>query len=359
MHNIEFCFSVIFMDSELTIILKMIKQKTGLEIDAFSESKKFTASTREEADLTPPSESRLDDVFSDVIKGKTFFPFRFRNAKLIGSIDGAGETEKNYAYFITSMLEGTSVKEDNASRGEQLKSIISGDYSRQQIQKFMHRYAVPDARCFALVLTNDEGKTEKVMEEVSKFFSNDFDSVILTEDMSCSLIKFITEETEADPVAFAHAVLGAIRAESGIEVNIGVSGIVNNLLEINNAYVQAVNALRMSRVLSANAGVHSYKDYMLVKMLEDIPKFKLSEYLDLLISEESRAVFRDGDMLLTAESFLENDLNVSETARHLYMHRNTLIYRIDKIMKETNLDIRRFSDAVTFRLIAIMLKIIG
>lgn len=347
------------MDSELTIILKMIKQKTDLEIDAFSESLKFTATTRDVADLTQPTERRVEDVYSDVAVKKTFFPFRFRNAKLIGSIDGAGDVEKNYAYFIMSLLEGNSDKEEHVGHGEQLKSIVLGDYSRQQIQKFMHRYSVPDARCFALVITNDDGKTEKVLGLMSHYLSNEHDSVLLTENMSCSFIKFLTEEPETDPVELAETIFSALRNESGIEVNIGVSGIVGNLLEINNAYVQAVNALRMSRILNANPGVHSYKDYMLVRMLEDIPKFKLSEYLDLLICEDARSVFRDVDMLTTAESFLENDLNVSETARNLYMHRNTLIYRIDKIQKETGLDIKKFSDALTFRLIAIMLKIIG
>ena len=347
------------MESELTIILKMIKQKTALDIDAFSKSGKFSASTRVEADLRQPSQSRFDGVFSDKEMGKTFFTFRFRNAKLIGSIDGAGEVERNYAYLIMALLEVDSEKEENIGRGEQLKKILLGDYSRPQIQKFMHRYSVPEDRCFVLTFRNDDGKIERDMGFLARYLANEFDSVLLTEDMSCALIKFMTKKTDVDPVEFAYGIFNAIKEESGIEVNIGVSGIVANLIEINNAYVQAVNALRMSKFLNANVGVHSYKDYMLVKMLEDIPKFKLNEYLDLLVTEEAKAVFHDVDMLMTAESFLENNLNVSETARNLYMHRNTLIYRIDKILKETDLDIKKFSDALTFRLIAIILKIVG
>jgi carbohydrate diacid regulator len=62
------------------------------------------------------------------------------------------------------------------------------------------------------------------------------------------------------------------------------------------------------------------------------------------------------EMVLTADEFLENNLNVSETARGLFLHRNTLIYRLDKIENATGLDIRKFSDAVTFRLIKILSK---
>jgi carbohydrate diacid regulator len=64
-------------------------------------------------------------------------------------------------------------------------------------------------------------------------------------------------------------------------------------------------------------------------------------------------------MVLTAEEFLDSSLNVSETARKLYLHRNTLIYRLDKLEKETGLNIRQFSDAITFRLITILSKLLS
>ena len=63
-------------------------------------------------------------------------------------------------------------------------------------------------------------------------------------------------------------------------------------------------------------------------------------------------------MLNTAEEFLESSLNTSETSRKLYLHRNTLTYRLDKIEKATGLNIRKFSDAVTFRLITVLAKLV-
>ena len=71
---------------------------------------------------------------------------------------------------------------------------------------------------------------------------------------------------------------------------------------------------------------------------------------------DDKEIFTDKEMTDTAEEFLDSSLNVSETARKLYLHRNTLIYRLDKIEKETGLNIRKFSDAITFRLITILLK---
>ncbi len=344
------------MDSELTIILKQIKQKTGLDVDAYAESMKFSATTRDEPDWVLPSERDFSEVYSDVKTGKTFFYFRFRNANLIGSISGAGATERNYAYLIMSLLDSTSSQDDNLSHGEQLKSIILGDYTRQQVQKFMRKFSVPDVKCYVLLISG-AGNTEKVLEIMPRFLSNEYDAVVLTEDMSCSLVKFVTGEGEVVPETYAYGIVTTLGAE-GIDVKVGVSEVVNNLLEINNAYVQATTALRLARLYSAKESVHTYKDYILVKMLEDIPKFKLSEYLSVLEKEGAKAIFNDADMLTTAEAFLNNDLNVSLTSRELYMHRNTLIYRIDKIERETGLDIKKFSDAVTFKLISIIKKLL-
>ena len=80
-------------------------------------------------------------------------------------------------------------------------------------------------------------------------------------------------------------------------------------------------------------------------------------YYNVLVDGDAKSIFSDADMLGTAEKFLENNLNVSETARKLYMHRNTLTYRLDKIERATGLDIRNFSDAITFRLCGLLYKI--
>lgn len=346
------------MDSELTSILKSVKQKTGIDIDAYAETMKFSATTREEADWVLPSETSFNEIYADEKCGKTFFNFRFRNAKLIGSINGTSPVEKNYAYFIMSILDSSGEKENDLGYAEQMKSIVFGDYTRQQIQKFMRKFSVPDVKCCALVISNSEGKTEAVATFVSRY-AGERDCVVLTDDMCVTLVKFLDGSEQFAPEVFARALVKDIKEETGISVRIGVGEIAANLLEINNAYVQATNALRMSTVFSVDAAVHSYKDYLLVKMLEDVPKFKLGEYLDMMVTSEAKAVFRDADMFSTAEAFLENDLNVSETSRILYMHRNTLIYRLDKIQRETKLDIRKFSDALTFRLISIMMRLIG
>ena len=115
----------------------------------------------------------------------------------------------------------------------------------------------------------------------------------------------------------------------------------------------------MSQGVNLRGHVHSFKEFSLIRMLEDLPKYKLNEYLTLLMDPKAREIFEDKEMVLTAEEFLENSLNISETSRELYLHRNTLTYRLDKIEKATGLDLRKFSDALTFRIIIILMKLVG
>ena len=110
----------------------------------------------------------------------------------------------------------------------------------------------------------------------------------------------------------------------------------------------------MSALFRDTGEVHSYREYLLVKMLEDVPKSRLEEYVAQFRIGGMDEVFGDEEMSQTAEAFLESSLNVSETSRNLFMHRNTLMYRLDKIERVTGLNIRKFSDAVTFRILSVL-----
>ena len=144
----------------------------------------------------------------------------------------------------------------------------------------------------------------------------------------------------------------------GIDVTVGVGSTVKGLKDVAVSYAQAAGALRYAGVFSSKGNVHSYKEYMLVKMLEDVPESKLAEYLAEMTDESAKEIFEDEEMVNTAEEFLRNSLNVSETSRNLYMHKNTLLYRLDKIEKATGLNIRQFPDAVSFRVLTVLYKLL-
>lgn len=147
--------------------------------------------------------------------------------------------------------------------------------------------------------------------------------------------------------------------ELGVKASVGIGCEMKSFVEIASSYRQASTAVRVSALFSSESKVHTYREYLLVKMLEDLPKDRLKEYMEQFYVESADEVFEDQDMMETAERFLENSLNISETSRDLFMHRNTLMYRLDKIERITGLNIRKFSDAVTFRVITILYKLLN
>jgi carbohydrate diacid regulator len=186
------------------------------------------------------------------------------------------------------------------------------------------------------------------------------DFVVKIDDSQCAFIKY-NDETRWEYQSYteyAEFLTQSVYEETGLNVKISIGGTVKSVYDLSSSYIQALTAYRMAQAIKSKGEVHSYKEYILIKMLEDLPKYKLNEYLEILMDASAREVFTDEEMINTAEEFLENSLNISETARNLYLHRNTLMYRLDKIEKLTGLNVRKFSDAVTFRLITILARLI-
>ena len=179
-------------------------------------------------------------------------------------------------------------------------------------------------------------------------------------DEQLAFVKFLDFDGEEyqSSTEYAEFLRQSIYEETGVSVKIAIGGTVKAVADLSTSYSQAIATARVVNAINSKGEIHSFKEYVLIKMLEDLPKYKLNEYLETLLDYSARDIFSDEEMVNTAEEFLLNSLNVSETSRNLYLHRNTLTYRLDKIEKETGLNIRKFSDAVTFRLITILSKLI-
>ncbi|MCQ2398951.1 MAG: helix-turn-helix domain-containing protein [Clostridia bacterium] len=344
------------MDSELNQILKSIKDKTGIDLVVFAEGMKFFATTDNSIEILTPTDKDFTGVYQDIMTGNTYFRFKYKNANLIGYVRGVGSTERNYANLISDLIESLSGRELQLSQEEYFKSILLGECNRPQIQKFQRKFNIPDKPCFALAINVEGAKRQDVMDVLSSFGD---DYPVCIDETSYAYVKFEDGVTDYQSASdFAEFLVQSLKEETGITANVGVGITAKSMAEISTSFQQGLMAVRMCNVMNSKGSVHTFKEYLLLKMLEDLPKFKLSEYLNVLLDDDAKEIFTDAEMTNTAEEFLENSLNVSETSRKLYLHRNTLMYRLDKIERETGLNIRKFSDAVTFRLITILFKLL-
>ena len=303
----------------------------------------------------PPS---FEGIWQDEGTDTTCFKALCKSEQYICVIDGAGPIQRNYAFLLADMIENYSSRAVNLPKGEFIKRILLGECGPSDIQKYRVKYSVPDLPCFALAVTA-EGKTTDVIALLSQYAENESDCAVAVSGKDCAFIKFVDPESEYQSAAdFASFLARSLLEELGIKAHVGVGGAFRHFEDISLSYQQASAALRMSALFTAKGYVHSYREYVLIKMMEDIPENKLNEYLSILLEGDAKEILKDEDMINTAEEFLENSLNVSETSRNLYMHRNTLMYRLDKIERVMGLNLRKFSDAVTFRVITILNKLV-
>ena len=345
------------MDADIRLFINGIREKTGIEFSVYDAGGEFIAGKGKQGDTVPVG---FEGVYADKNLNKTLFLIKYKSKCFIGGIDGIGQTENNYAYLIGELAENSFFKESGMSRSDFCKSILLGETSHTQITRYMRKYGMHDMPSFVLIVSMPMQYKEDVKNVLKTYGSEGLDFVVDVDDNQLAFVKFINDESEEyqSSTEYAEFLRQSVYEETGASVRIAIGGTVKTLADLSTSYTQAMTAVRMGQAINSRGEVHSFKEYMFIKMLEDLPKYKLNEYLEMLMDTGAREIFADEEMTNTAEEFLENSLNVSETARKLYLHRNTLTYRLDKIEKATGLNIRKFSDAVTFRLITVLSKLV-
>lgn len=156
-------------------------------------------------------------------------------------------------------------------------------------------------------------------------------------------------------VQFARAVQETVESETAVPLIIGMGDIGQDISGLHQSFRQARRAIEIGRVYREKETVFIYRNMLLERFLSELSENTANHYHNMLFNAETEKLFSE-EMLQTIEMFFNKDLNLSDTARQLYIHRNTLVYRLDKIQRQIGLDLRRFDDAVTFKILKDMKK---
>ena len=340
------------MEKELSRTLQGIKEKTGILVQASTQGGEIFASTM------PEYLSVDDSVFSSPLQiiqedGKTYFKFLFGGQSFVGVISGDGESEKKYASLIGGYVGLSENKPKQLSYDEQLALILSSNFTKSRTMEFINEYSIPKSAVFVTIINTDGSEIAEVIELLSSFYGAN-DSALKLSQTSCALITFVDTTSSLDsvtPIKQAEILKRSLFEELGKTVKVFVGSTVKNFLDVSKSYEQAKYAEKCAEILGGERGVYAYNEFLLNKIFEDLSDDKLEEYLSSLSLGSASEIFKDRELIETGDCFLRNDLNVSETAREMYIHRNTLIYRLEKIEKLTGLDIKKFSDAVNFKVL--------
>ncbi|MDR0999970.1 MAG: helix-turn-helix domain-containing protein [Clostridiales bacterium] len=174
--------------------------------------------------------------------------------------------------------------------------------------------------------------------------------IIALDQNSIILVKELSAEDDAQSIdAAARAICDTLNTEAMISATVATGMPVNDLKHVSASYKEARMALEVGKIFDTEKKVINYEQLGIGRLIYQLPVQLCRMFIDEVLHGISIDTF-DDEMLTTVSKFFENNLNVSETSRQLYIHRNTLVYRLDKLQKMTGLDLRAFEDAITFKI---------
>ena len=181
------------------------------------------------------------------------------------------------------------------------------------------------------------------------------DYVISTGEQDIVLVKEVKPNTDIrDIEKMAKSIADTLNSEFYTKVSIGIGTVVDNIKDLARSYKEAQVALEVGKVFDTEKNIISYENLGIGRLIYQPPTTLCEMSLHEVFKHRSLDAL-DRETLMTIQCFFENNLNVSETSRKLFVHRNTLVYRLEKIRKLTGLDLREFDHAITFK-VALMVK---
>lgn len=230
---------------------------------------------------------------------------------------------------------------------------LRGELTDTEVDALCHEHHIPIdmPRC---VLRFHIGHTDNVkafdlLHDITPLESGD---VLIDMDRhTCVLLKNLSESEDLQELAeYSQALQETLLNESGHAMTVGIGDVRRTFSRLHESWDESRRALEIGSKYRPGETVHVYRDLILERFLAEQKPEIAASYHALLFNHRTAKVLNE-EMLSTIEAFFDKDLNLSDAARSLFIHRNTLVYRLDKVQKLTGLDLRRFNDAVTFRLL--------
>lgn len=201
------------------------------------------------------------------------------------------------------------------------------------------------------IIEMKEDKENTAAEFLKGMFSSQMgDFITAIDESSVILIKALEPADKAAQLEqTAQTIVDMMSTELMMNVRVAYGTVVQELKDVSKSYKEAMMALDVGKIFYVEKKVNSYGSLGIGRLIYQLPANLCRIFIDEIFGESDPGEF-DEEIVSTVNKFFENNLNVSETSRQLFVHRNTLVYRIEKLEKSTGLDVRTFDDALTFKI---------
>ena len=296
---------------------------------------------------------------SFILNGTTYSPITAGSkSEYYVFVDGDDKlAEKISKILVVSFINIKNLYDEKYDKGSFIKNIILDNILPSDIyvkSKELH-FNTEEVRIVFLVKFYSRSDMMPFEMLQNMFPDKSKDYVISVGEQDVVLVKDIKPGTERKEIEkMAANIVTTLNNEYYAKVAIGISTVVDNIKDLARAYKEAQVALDVGKVFETEKNIISYENLGIGRLIYQLPTTMCEMFLQEVFKKGSLDSL-DKETLMTIQCFFENNLNVSETSRKLFVHRNTLVYRLEKIRKLTGLDLREFEHAITFK-VALMVQ---
>ena len=257
---------------------------------------------------------------------------------------------------IINML--TRVDLPHADSEQSYRCILRDEVEGAELESLAMEHTIAlDKNRLVLLLHLSNVDTEAALTILRSVITEESGDVVVEFDRhTVVLIKQFDDQSDyEDMQQLGWAIENTFINETGNPVYIGIGEPKKNLAQLSESFREARRAIDVGRIYRSEEHVFVYRKLLLERFLAEVPLDMRSQYNQMMFNRKTARLFNE-EMIHTIEKFFENSLNLSETARQIYIHRNTLVYRLDKVQRVIGLDLRAFDDAVTFKMMMLLGK---
>lgn len=298
---------------------------------------------------------------SQVISGFQFFKILDESQPEYVLIAGGGTGEDVYmvgkmaAFHLQNLLVAYRERfdKDNFIKNLLMDNLLLVDiYNRA---KKLHIDA--DCRRAVFILELENERENSCIETVRSLFTGrPGDFITAVDEKSIIIVREVGETEGYEQLdTLAGAVLDVLPEDRRKDALIAYGTIVGEIKDVSRSYKEARMALDVGKIFFEENRIIAYSSLGIGRLIYQLPIPLCRMFIKEIFETKSPDDF-DDETLVTINKFFDNNLNVSETSRQLYIHRNTLVYRLDKLQKSTGLDLRVFEDAITFKIALMVVK---
>ena len=274
-------------------------------------------------------------------------------------VNGTGEDVytigKMAAFQIQNLLVAYKERfdKDNFIKNLLLDNLLLVDiYSRS---KKLHIQT--DVPRVVMIVESGNGRDNNALELTRAHLgSNSKDFITAVDENNVIVVKELSDGEATKEIDKSAITLEAYLQKEGIkDIRIAYGTVIQEIKEVSRSYKEAKMALDVGKIFFDDRAVMAYSELGIGRLIYQLPIPLCKMFIKEIFDGKSPDDF-DEETLTTIYKFFENSLNVSETSRQLFIHRNTLVYRLDKLQKSTGLDLRVFEDAITFKIALMVVK---